>query len=147
MRTSSSAGMRRVFLFFCAVLLLSNPFSLPASFRRAPCQRYSVRRETRNASRVASSPCFSQNISVRNLFSASSLLFIRANRSCLSYSHNQPFVPLNMLNWRMIPLLRGVPNVSEPIHSWSRFVGRSRSKLGRGMNFHHSSGGGTPVGG
>jgi len=25
-------------------------------------------------------------------------------------------VPLNMLNWRMIPLLRGVPNVSEPIH-------------------------------
>src|SRR3989344_4480404 len=116
MRTSSSAGMRRVFLFFCAVLLLSNPFSLPASFRRAPCQRYSVRRETRNASRVASSPCFSQNISVRNLFSASSLLFIRANRSCLSYSHNQPFVPLNMLNWRMIPLLRGVPNVSEPIH-------------------------------
>src|SRR3989338_11181612 len=55
---SSSGGMRRTFRFFGAVLLLSRPFSLPASFLNDPCHRYRVRRETLNASPLASSPCF-----------------------------------------------------------------------------------------
>src|SRR3989344_2403814 len=112
MRRLRVSGMIRVRLIVGAVDLAFSPSSFPPDFRRKACQRNTVRRETVNASLVASSPCFSQNARIRHLCFAW-LVIIYRNRSISCHSDMKPLVPLNLLNMRISPRLLGVPYVSE----------------------------------
>jgi len=105
MSRSTSGSTSRRLLFFGAVLFGSRASRWPCFSANVACHRNKVRFDTPKVSLVAFAPCSFQNPNIFTLLSTSCLFLIDRNRIVLSHILNQPLVPLNLLNWRIVPQL------------------------------------------